>query len=90
MQSTQEVNIKEKRIYNIASKFGYVQFCACFVRAMYMYVVVNFSRGIPGGEENGRRGYLLTFSIAYIRVCKSLSVCMCVCVCVCVCVRVCV
>ena len=24
--------------------------------------------GIPGGEENGRRGYQLTFVIAYIRV----------------------
>ena len=29
---------------------------------------VNLLRGIAGGEENGRRGYLLTFSIAYIRV----------------------
>ena len=25
-------------------------------------------RGIPGGEENGVRGYMLTYVIAYIRV----------------------
>lgn len=24
-------------------------------------------RGIPGGEDNGKRGYMLTFVIAYIR-----------------------
>ena len=27
-----------------------------------------FNRGIPGGEENGKKGYMLTFVIAYIRV----------------------
>jgi len=25
-------------------------------------------QGIPGGEENGKKGYMLTFVIAYIRV----------------------
>ena len=27
-----------------------------------------FFRGIPGGEENGQRGYMLTYVIAYLRV----------------------
>ncbi|MCH7574942.1 MAG: FAD-binding oxidoreductase [Candidatus Marinimicrobia bacterium] len=43
--SSQEIALKEKRIYAIGKRFG----------------------GIPGGSENGRRGYLLTFVIAYIR-----------------------
>ncbi|XP_064477698.1 alkyldihydroxyacetonephosphate synthase, peroxisomal-like isoform X2 [Ornithodoros turicata] len=43
--SQQEVEIQEKRVYDIAAKFG----------------------GIPAGEENGMRGYMLTFVIAYIR-----------------------
>ena len=29
-------------------------------------------RGIPGGEENGLNGYMLTFVIAYIRVSRTL------------------
>ncbi|KAK2149953.1 hypothetical protein LSH36_429g00019 [Paralvinella palmiformis] len=41
----EEVALQEKRVYEIASKFG----------------------GIPGGEENGERGYMLTFVIAYLR-----------------------
>jgi len=32
-------------------------------------VVVTVHRGMPGGEENGQRGYMLTFVIAYLRVC---------------------
>lgn len=40
-----DVEIQEKKIYDIAAKFG----------------------GIPGGEANGERGYMLTFVIAYIR-----------------------
>nr|CAD66418.1 alkyl-dihydroxyacetonephosphate synthase [Suberites domuncula]CAD79441.1 dihydroxyacetonephosphate synthase [Suberites domuncula] len=43
--AAEEVAIQERRIYEIAAKFG----------------------GIPAGEENGRRGYLFTFVIAYIR-----------------------
>ena len=39
---------------------------------MYVYQLLNFftplCSGIPGGEENGERGYLLTFVIAYVRV----------------------
>ncbi|XP_064643514.1 alkyldihydroxyacetonephosphate synthase, peroxisomal-like [Lineus longissimus] len=41
----EEVAAQEKRVYNIASKFG----------------------GLPGGEDNGKRGYMLTFVIAYLR-----------------------
>ena len=32
-----------------------------------MATSLHFS-GLPGGEENGQRGYMLTFVIAYIRV----------------------
>ena len=32
------------------------------------YLVIIMCRGIPGGEENGKKGYMLTFVIAYIRV----------------------
>ncbi len=27
----------------------------------------NFNRGLPAGEENGEKGYQLTFAIAYLR-----------------------
>lgn len=40
-----DVESQEKRIYDIAEKYG----------------------GIPAGETNGERGYMLTFVIAYIR-----------------------
>lgn len=40
-----EVANQQRRIYEIASRFG----------------------GLPGGEENGQRGYTLTFVIAYLR-----------------------
>ncbi|CAH1773004.1 unnamed protein product, partial [Owenia fusiformis] len=43
--TAQEVAAQEKRVYEVASKFG----------------------GIPGGEDNGQRGYMMTFVIAYIR-----------------------
>lgn len=43
--SKQEVDMQEKRVYEIAAKFG----------------------GLAAGEENGLRGYMLTFVIAYIR-----------------------
>jgi alkyldihydroxyacetonephosphate synthase len=43
--SAAEVGMQERKVYDIASKFG----------------------GLPGGEENGRRGYQMTFAIAYIR-----------------------
>lgn len=42
---TNNVEIQEKRIYDIAARCG----------------------GIPAGEANGERGYMLTFVIAYIR-----------------------
>ncbi|XP_012938011.2 alkyldihydroxyacetonephosphate synthase, peroxisomal [Aplysia californica] len=41
----EEVATLEKRVYEIAAKFG----------------------GIPGGADNGERGYMLTFVIAYLR-----------------------
>ncbi|GFQ83159.1 alkyldihydroxyacetonephosphate synthase, peroxisomal [Trichonephila clavata] len=41
----EDVENLEKRIYNIAAKYG----------------------GMPAGEDNGRRGYMLTYVIAYIR-----------------------
>jgi alkyldihydroxyacetonephosphate synthase len=41
-----DIELQEKRIYEIAAKYG----------------------GIPAGEANGERGYMLTFVIAYIRV----------------------
>ncbi|KAB0793885.1 hypothetical protein PPYR_13505 [Photinus pyralis] len=40
-----DVQMQEKKIYEIGSKFG----------------------GIPAGQTNGERGYMLTFVIAYIR-----------------------
>ncbi|XP_067932186.1 alkyldihydroxyacetonephosphate synthase, peroxisomal-like [Watersipora subatra] len=43
--TAEEVAAQEKRVYEIASRFG----------------------GIPGGEDNGKRGYMLTYVIAYIR-----------------------
>lgn len=43
---TKEVEAHERKIYEIASKYG----------------------GIPAGQVNGERGYMLTFVIAYIRV----------------------
>lgn len=43
--SKDEVLTREKKVYEIASKYG----------------------GIPGGEENGQRGYMLTYVIAYLR-----------------------
>lgn len=45
-----DIQLHEKKIYEIAAKFG----------------------GIPAGEKNGERGYMLTFVIAYIRVRSSL------------------
>lgn len=41
-----EVDIQEKRIYEIGAKHG----------------------GLKGGSDNGERGYVFTFVIAYIRV----------------------
>ncbi|KAK7468162.1 hypothetical protein BaRGS_00036626 [Batillaria attramentaria] len=41
----EEVAALEKRVYEIAAKYG----------------------GIPGGADNGERGYMLTFVIAYLR-----------------------
>lgn len=32
-----------------------------------VYEIAARFRGLPGGEENGERGYMLTFAIAYIR-----------------------
>jgi len=32
-----------------------------------VYAIASKFNGIPGGEENGRRGYFLTYMIAYIR-----------------------
>lgn len=43
--NTSEVNLQEKRVYNVAAQYG----------------------GLPGGAENGHRGYFLTWMIAYIR-----------------------
>ncbi|XP_067015174.2 alkylglycerone-phosphate synthase [Anabrus simplex] len=40
-----DVELQERKIYNIASQYG----------------------GVPAGETNGERGYMLTFVIAYIR-----------------------
>ena len=86
------MSTQEQRLYDIASKYGYsVCVCVCVrvwscANACYIpYLVIIMDRGIPGGEENGKKGYMLTFVIAYIRV----SVCVCVCVCVCVRMRVC-
>jgi len=44
-QEEEEVEAQERRIYNIAKRFG----------------------GMSAGEKNGKRGYILTFVIAYIR-----------------------
>lgn len=43
--TTAEIALQQKRIADIASKYG----------------------GMAAGEENGKRGYFLTFVIAYIR-----------------------
>lgn len=34
-----------------------------------MFCVCLFFRGLAAGEDNGQRGYMLTFVIAYLRVC---------------------
>ena len=60
----QEVAIQEKKLYSIASTFGSV-FCEIL---SINFVFVSLHSGLAGGEENGRRGYQLTFAIAYIRV----------------------
>ena len=65
--------------------FAWVCVCMCEY-FMLPYLVIIMCRGIPGGEENGKKGYMLTFVIAYIRV--SACVCVCWCIRVCVCVRV--
>lgn len=41
----EDVAAQEKRVYELAGKYG----------------------GLPGGEENGMNGYMLTFVIAYLR-----------------------
>lgn len=56
-------------------------YLVCFCNAYY--------RGILGGEENGRRGYLLTFVIAYARVNVTVYLRMCVNICVYTYVQVC-
>ena len=33
----------------------------------FVYEVASKYGGIPGGEDNGKRGYMLTFAIAYLR-----------------------
>ena len=35
---------------------------------LFSAVFLKFSSGIPGGADNGERGYMLTFVIAYLRV----------------------
>ena len=40
----------------------------CIINIILPYLVIIMYRGIPGGEENGKKGYMLTFVIAYIRV----------------------
>jgi alkyldihydroxyacetonephosphate synthase len=44
--NAEDVEVQEKKINDIAVRFG----------------------GIPAGETNGERGYMLTFVIAYVRV----------------------
>ena len=58
----QEVAIQEKKLYSIALNFGSV------FREILSINFVSRHSGLAGGEENGRRGYQLTFAIAYIRV----------------------
>lgn len=64
--------IQEKRIYELAAKFGYIILRTIATNVYYLIFLVSF-RGIPGGEENGRRGYLLTFAIAYMRVSRQFA-----------------
>lgn len=32
-----------------------------------LYNIAKQNRGLPAGEENGEKGYMLTFAIAYLR-----------------------
>ena len=32
-----------------------------------IYEIASKYRGMPAGEENGARGYMLTFAVAYLR-----------------------
>ena len=45
----------------------HVRVCVCVCVCVRVCVCV--CRGMPGGEENGQRGYMLTYVIAYLRVC---------------------
>lgn len=38
---------------------------------LWCVVAVPWCSGMPGGEENGQRGYMLTYVIAYLRVCTT-------------------
>ena len=39
-----------------------------FLGALLFFVSCFLDSGLSGGEENGRRGYRMTFAIAYVRV----------------------
>ena len=47
--------------------------CKCRESARYMGCSLLIS-GLAGGEDNGRRGYMMTFAIAYIRVSNDIIV----------------
>ena len=55
-------------VYDLAYKYGYELSPLCAVLYYFIHIIIINCRGIPGGEENGRRGYAMTFVIAYVRV----------------------
>ncbi|UYV80185.1 AGPS [Cordylochernes scorpioides] len=69
--SKEEVDRLEKRIYAIAAKYGEYLIPSDTYKEVTEMLSYYFSqwrcRGLAAGEENGKRGYMLTFVIAYIR-----------------------
>ena len=67
--SKEEVINQENRVYAIAKQFGYLinLLKYCIKTIIIKLMEFNYLSGLAGGEENGEKGYMLTFAIAYLR-----------------------
>jgi alkyldihydroxyacetonephosphate synthase len=62
--SQEEVDRQARFVYAIAAKYGGVKVqlvFSCFLQCS------PFTLLLQGGEDNGKRGYFLTYMIAYLR-----------------------
>ncbi|KTG47853.1 hypothetical protein cypCar_00009113 [Cyprinus carpio] len=58
----------EKQVYDIAAKFGSTSVASVFSSCLIHHGSFSGSDGgLAAGEDNGQRGYMLTFVIAYLR-----------------------